>query len=1045
MQKLAEICIRRPVFATMLIVALVVVGLNSYRQLGVDYFPKVEFPIVNVTTTLRGASPEEIESQVTKPLEEALNTISGIDDLNSSSAEGISLISIQFVLEKDPEIAAQEVRDKISTVLAQLPKDADAPVVEKLATDASPVINVVLSANRDLREITKIADDRLKKNIESLTGVGQVRFVGDRKRQIQVILDPEKLQAYNLNVEQVRGGLAAQNIEVPGGRIDQGNRELSLRTMGRVEHPLDFARVVVGQFDGTPIRISDIAKVEDGYEEPRSLARLDGKPAVVLAVRKQAGTNTLDVIARVKERIEELKPSLPPDIEISYTRDQSGFINAAFHAVQEHLILGGIFAAIVVLVFIRSWRSTLIAAVAIPTSIISTYTLMQYMGFTLNQITMLALTLMVGIVIDDAIVVLENIFRQMEEKGMPPMQAAVHGTREIGLAVMATTLSLVIIFIPIALMPGIVGKFMSSFGYTAAFAIMVSLLVSFTLTPMLCSRFLKVDANPAHKKSKEGMFHKLLAMPYLRMLEWSMSHRWVIVVVSILVIASAGPMTSRMGIDFLPVEDQGEFEISVRMPIGSSLQGTDEVMRKIEEDLKALPGVRSLQTSIGADIQKKVDRGIVLVTLVDVTKRKFSQKQLMEQTRELLAKYKNDLLVSVQNPSLIQGGVDRDFQYSIQGPDLRRLEDYANRLIAKLRTVPGTTDLELTYEGGKPEVRVNINRDKAADLHVNVAQIANAMRVLVGGDNQVTTYKEGDDRYDVELRVSPEFRNSPRALERLYVPSSVLGNVPLSNVASLETGTGPSQIDRWNRQRRVLIQGNLSKGLALNDLLILVNREMDAMNMPPEYQHGAIGKSKELGRAMQNYIIAFFLSLVFMYMILAANYESFIDPVTILLSLPLSVPFALLALFLAGENFSIIYTSLGILVLFGIVKKNSILQIDHIKGLRREGMPRLQAIYQGCEDRLRPILMTTLALVAGMIPLALGTGAGAGTRRTVAIVVIGGQSLALLLTLLVTPVVYSLFDDLANLPLFRRIFRIAGADRPQVRAAGGESQAPAGD
>ncbi len=949
MQKLAEVCIRRPVFATMLILALVVVGLNSYRQLGVDYFPKVEFPIVNVTTTLRGASPEEIESQVTKPLEEALNTISGIDDLNSSSAEGISLISIQFVLEKDPEIAAQEVRDKISTVLSQLPQDADAPVVEKLATDASPVVNVVLSANRDLREITKIADDRLKKNIESLTGVGQVRFVGDRKRQIQVILDPERLNAYNLNVEQVRSALALQNIEIPGGRIDQGNRELSLRTMGRMERPLDFARIIVGTRNGAPIRVSDIAKVEDGYEEPRSIARLNGEPAVVLAVRKQAGTNTLDVIARVKERIEELKPLLPPDIKITYTRDQSGFIQAAFHAVQEHLILGGIFAAVIVLLFIRNWRSTLIAAVAIPTSIISTYTLMQYMGFTLNQITMLALTLMVGIVIDDAIVVLENIFRQMEEKKMPPMIAAVEGTREIGLAVLATTLSLVIIFIPIALMPGIVGKFMSSFGYTAAFAIMVSLLVSFTLTPMLCSRFLKVDETPSHKSSKEGVFHKIFAAPYLAMLAWSMKHRWVIVGISLVVMASMVPMMQRMGVDFLPVEDQSEFEVSVRMPVGSSLQGTEEVMKQIEEDLKALPGVRDLQTTIGADIQKKVDRGIVLVELVDVSQRKESQRDLMDRTRQILDKYKNDLLVSVQMPSLIQGGVDRDFQYSIQGPDLNKLERYANQLIAKLRTIPGTTDLELTYEGGKPEVRVNINRDKAADLNVNVAQVANAMRVLVGGDNQVTTYKEGDDRYDVELRVSPEFRNSARALERLYVPSATLGNVPLSNVASMETGTA-SQIDRWNRQRRVMIQGNLSKGLALADLLKIVDQEIASMNLPAEYQHGPIGKSKELGRAMANYVIAFLLSLVFMYMILAANYESFIDPVTILLSLPLSVPFALLSLFLAGENFSIIYTSLGILVLFGIVKKNSILQIDHIKGLRREGMPRLEAIYQGCED-----------------------------------------------------------------------------------------------
>lgn len=1037
MQKLAEICIRRPVFATMLIVALVVIGLNSYRHLGVDYFPKVEFPFVNVTTTLRGASPEEVESQVTKVLEEAVNTISGIDELNSTTAEGISVISIGFVLEKDPDVAAQEVRDKINTVLGELPDDADPPVVEKVATDAAPILNLVVSSRRDLREVTKIVDDQLKKNLESIDGVGQVRFVGDRKRQVQVIIDPERLYSYNLNVEQVRASLAAQNIEVPGGRVEQGNRELSLRTMGRMDRPADFSRIIVGTVNGSPVRISDIGRVEDTFEEPRSLALLNSSPAVVLAFRKQAGTNTLDVIARVKSRVDELRPSLPPDFELSYARDQSGFIEAAFHAVQEHLVLGGFFAAIIVLVFIRNWRSTLIAAIAIPTSIISTFTLMNYLGFSLNQITMLALTLMVGIVIDDAIVVLENIFRFMEEKKMSAMQAAVEGTREIGLAVLATTLSLVIIFIPIALMPGIVGRFMSSFGYTAAFAVMVSLLVSFTLTPMLCSRFLKVGARGGHG-TKGGFFDRIFAHPYQRALAWSLSHRWVIVALSVLVVLSAGPMIKSMGVDFLPSEDQGEFEVTVRMPVGSSLEGTEQVLRQVEADLNSLPGVRDKLMLIGSDFRRQVDRGTILLTLVPVSRRKDSQKQLMDSARDMLAKY-NDLIITVQNPALIGGQTDADFQYSIQGPDLNKLDVYTRNLMAKLKALRGMRDLNKSYESGKPEVRVQINRDKAADLGVNVASIANGMRVLVGGDDQVTTYKEGEDRYDVSLRVDRKFRNSAEAMTRLYVPSSALGNVPLANVAALEMGEGPVTIDRYNRQRRILIQGNMTQGLALGDVLKIAGTEMAAMNLPAEYRFGAVGKSKELGRAMQNFFIAFLLSLMFMYMILAANYESFIDPVTILLSLPLSVPFALLSLLLARENFSIVYTSLGILVLFGIVKKNAILQIDHIKGLRREGMPRLDAVFRGCEDRLRPILMTTAALVAGMIPLASGTGPGAGTRRTVAIVVIGGQSLALVLTLLVTPVAYTMFDDLVHSERWARVFGVFSRGGALLRRAVGNA------
>jgi HAE1 family hydrophobic/amphiphilic exporter-1 len=1007
------------VFATMLILALVVMGLASYRNLGVDLFPKVEFPTVTITTTLRGAAPEEVETQVSKRIEEAVNTISGIDELRSISSEGLSLIYVQFLLEKDPDIAAQEVRDKVAAVMRDLPRDVDPPVIEKIATDAAPVINVVVASGRDLRETTKIVDDQIKKNIESLAGVGQVRFVGDRQRQIQIWLNGDRLYAYNLNIDQVRNAVASQNVEIPGGRVEQGRRELSLRTLGRVERPEDFGRIVVATQNGVPIRISDIGRVEDGVEEPRSLARLDNTPAVVLEVRKQSGTNTVDVIHRVKERIEELRRTLPPDFQVTYVRDQSTFIEESFKAVQEHLILGGICAALIVLLFIRSWRSTLIAAVAIPTSIISTYSLMSWMGFTLNQITMLALVLVVGIVIDDAIVVLENIFRNMEEKGLPAFQAAIQGTREIGLAVMATTLSLVIIFLPVALMGGIVGRFMSSFGYTAAFAILVSLLVSFTLTPMLCSRFLR----PGDGGTKETVAFRMFARPYRRMLRWSLEHRWAVVALSVLVAVSSAPLFMAIGKDFLPVDDQSEFEVTVRMPVGSSLEGSDAVMRQLEEELRQLPGVKHLLTSVGSDTQRQVDRGSILVELAPIDQRKETQQQIMLQARRRVQKFR-DLVVGVQLPTAIQGATNQDLQFFIQGPDLDRLDRYAKQIKQKLATIPGVTDIDSTYESGKPEVRVRINRDRAADLNVPVASIANAMRTLVGGDPQATTYREGDDRYDVQVRVEQEFRNSARSMERLYVPSGTLGNVPVSNVAFLEEAVGPTRIERYNRQRQIFIVANLIEGQALSNVIPILEQTVRDLNMPPGYQSGLVGRSKEFGRAATNYVIAFLLSIIFMYMVLAAQFESFIDPVTILVSLPLSVPFALLSLLVMRENFSIIYTSLGILMLFGIVKKNAILQVDHIKALRAQATPRLEAILHGCEDRLRPILMTTASLVAGMVPMALGGGAGSGSRKTVAIVVIGGQSLCLLLTLLVTPVVYSLFDDLAHAAAWARLGRL---------------------
>ncbi len=1022
MQKLAQICIRRPVFATMLILALVVLGFDAYLKLGVDLFPKIDFPTVTITTILRGASPEEVETTVTRRVEEAVNTASGIDELRSISAEGVSQVYVTFVLEKDPEVAAQEVRDKVSAMVSQLPKDVDAPVIEKIATDAAPVITVAIASKRDLRETTKIVDDRIKKNIESIDGVGQVRFIGDRTRQVQVWLDGEKLYSYNLNVDLVRGALAAQNVEVPGGRVDQGRRELSLRTLGRIERPADFANIIVANVNNSPVRIRDIGTVEDGVEEPRSLARLDGRPAVALEVRKQAGTNTLDVIHAVKNRIDQLKAGLPPDFEITYAGDQSTFIEESFKAVQEHLILGGLCAAFVVLLFIKSWRSTLIAAIAIPTSIISTYTLMNLMGFTLNQITMLALVLVVGIVIDDAIVVLENIFRNAEEKKLPPMQAAVEGTREIGLAVMATTFSLVIIFLPVAMMTGIVGKFMSSFGYTAAFAILVSLLVSFTLTPMLSSRFLKPGNGNGGVSTKDTVLFRAVAGPYRRMLKWSMAHRWAVVAISVVVFLSSAPLFMLLGKDFLPNDDQSEFEITFRMPVGSSLEGTNAVVGDIESDLHHLPGIRNLLTLIGSDARKQVDRGSILVELVPVDQRRETQAQIMLMARERLLKFR-DLTIGVQPPSMIRGGgPNKDVQFFIQGPDFARLERYTAEVTRVLRETPGVRDLESSYEPGKPELRVQINRDKAADLNVNVASIATALRTLVGGDQQATTYREGEDRYDVQLRVQKQFRDSARALDRLYVPSATLGNVPVSNVVRIQEGGGPTQIDRVNRQRQIMISANLVQGQALSNIIPLLNRTVERLNMGPEYRSGLLGRSKEFGRASMGFVIAFLLSIVFMYMVLASQFESFVDPITILVSLPLAVPFALLTLVIANETFSIIYSSLGILMLFGIVKKNAILQIDHIKALRfKEGVPRREAILRGCEDRLRPILMTTAALVAGMAPMALGGGAGAASRRSVAIVVIGGQSLCLLLTLLVTPVTYSIFDDVARWSVFARL------------------------
>jgi len=1021
MQKLAEVCIRRPVFATMLITALVVVGAYAYSQLSVDLFPKVDFPIVTVTTTLRGASPEEIETEITKKIEEAVNTISGIDEIRSISTEGVSQVFVTFLLERDVEQAAQDVRDKVSAVLRDLPQDIDPPVIEKLDPDALPVMSIAVSAGRSAREITEIADKKIKQPIESVSGVGQVRFVGDRKRQIQVWIDAEKVQAYNLTIPQIEQALAAQNVEVPGGRVDQGKRELVLRTLGRVQRAEDFSRIIIVNVDGRPIRVADIGYVEDGVEEPRTLARLDGKEAVVLQVRKQSGTNTIEVVRKVKDRLAEIQRLLPPDFRVQVLSDQSVFVRNSFEAVKEHLILGGFLAALVVLFFIRNLRSAVIAAIAIPTSIISTFALMWYMGFTLNNMTMLALVMCVGIVIDDAIVVLENIYRFIEEKGIPPIVAAKVATADIGLAVMATTFSLIIIFLPVAFMSGIIGRFMKSFGLTAAFAVGVSLIVSFTLTPMLCSRFLSPDGHKGHS-SRQTKIYSLIDRSYSAMLDWSMRHRFLVALFALLIVASTIPLFQAIGKDFITQDDQSQFEVTVRAPEGLSLQATDELMRKIEEEIRKIPEVTNLMTTIGADAQRRVNLGTIFVQLKAIHEREASQQDIMERLRRSLVGY-HDLRIIISPPAAIGGGgrANADVQYAINGPDLSKLSEYSEKILQIARKIPGVVDVDSSIETGKPEIRAHINRDKASDLGVSVAAIASSLRTMVGGNDQATTYREGEDRYDVQLRLMLKDRNSPETISRIYVPSTKVGNVRLDNVVTLDEGTGPAQIERYNRQRQVTITANIERGQSLGAVLATLDREVAKLNLDPEYKFGVQGRGRELGRASSNFALAFLLSFIFMYMILAAQFESFIDPVTILLSLPLSVPFAIISLFATQQNLNI-FSALGILMLFGVVKKNSILQIDHIKNLRREGIDRRQAIRQGCRDRLRPILMTTFALVAGMLPMAVGAGAGANVRRSVAVVVIGGQTLCLLLTLLVTPVGYSLFDDVAQSPIWRKLF-----------------------
>lgn len=1011
---LYEICVRRPVFATMLVMSLVVLGLFSFRELGVDLFPKVDLPTVTITTRLEGASPEEIEDQITKRVEEAVNTINGIDELRSTTIEGQSQVFATFVLEKDINVAANEVREKVSGIVSQFPAGTDSPIIEKFDPDSAPVMAIVVSGARSAREITEIADKKIKRQMEIVKDVGAISLVGDRKREIQISINPDRLSAYNLSIQQIKDAIKKQNVEIPGGRITWDVREQGIRTLGRLERVPDFDNLIVADYKGAPVRIKDIGYVVDGEEEPRNISRLDNKNAVSLLIRKQSGTNTVQVTDRIKEKLGFIKNDLPDDIKIEIVKDQSKFIKKSVSQVEEHLILGSIFASIIVLLFIRNIKAAFIASIAIPASIISTFFAMRFMGFTLNNMTLLALSVCTGIVIDDAIIVLENIFRHIEEEKKSPFDAAISGTKEIALAVMATTLSLVVIFLPVAFMGGIVGRFWQSFGITATFAIAISLLVSFTLTPMLSSRLLKNIKKDENAKSKSSGFYSFIEKGYMWLLCWCLKHKFITVLIAGGILYSTVWIGGALKSEFIVDDDMSEFEVIVETPPGSSLKMSDETLRGLEAEVKNIPEVVHVFTTIGVKGQylSNVTDASIYIGLKHMSERKRTQQEIMQDARKRLKKF--NLRMSVQNISLVSGGGFRQtpFNLVMRGPELNKLDEYTKTLIKRLSGISGFVDTDTAQALRHPEVQVRIDREKASDLAVKVESIASALRTMVGGE-KVGLFREAGEQYNIRLRLLQDFRKDANQISNLTVPDSNGSLVKLNNIAKFDYGTSPAQIDRYAQERQITVISNLfgkPLGEAIND----ANKILKDMNLAPGYATSYLGRGKLMQEAFYNFMIAFVLSLVFIYIVLAAQFESFIHPVTIMASIFLSIPFGLLSLLLFGGTLNI-YSVMGLFVLIGVVKKNAILQVDYTNTLRARGMPRYDAQINANQVRLRPILMTTLAIIAGMLPVAIGRGDGSASRASMAIAVVGGQAFCLLITLLITPVVYAFFDDMKGL------------------------------
>jgi HAE1 family hydrophobic/amphiphilic exporter-1 len=1006
----ADVSIRRPVFAVMLIGGLVVLGMISIPRLGLDLFPRVEFPIVTVTTVLEGASPETMEREVSQVLEESINTIEGIRMLRSASSDSLSIIWVEFELEYDISEKAQGVRDKVAVVRGELPRDIDPPVVARVDPDAAPILAVMLAGPESIRAISEFADKRLKPRLERIRGVGSVTLVGDRQREIRVWIDPVRLGGYGLAVDDVLAALEREHVELPGGRIETARGEWALKTLGKLTRADQFGSIVVAERKGRVIHLRDVTTVEDGMAEERTLSRLNGLRGVSLLIRRQSGENTVAVADAVKAELEAVRSDLPAGYELVVALDSSIFITSAIRDVTIDLAWGAILASAVVLVFLRNPRSTLIAAIAIPSSLVASFTFFYFLGFTLNTMTLMALSLSIGLLIDDAIVVLENIFRHMEE-GEEPRSAASTGTAEVGLAVVATTLAICAVFLPIAFMSGIVGRFFREFGLVATCAVCTSTLVALTLTPMLCSRFLAAQRTPGRAYHWLESGYRRLESQYRRMLAWGLGHRLLVLGLALAAVVAGGFIARQVPIDFVLAEDRSEFNVWLKKPLGSSLEQTLGAVVAAEEEIRSLPEVTIVFSTIASGVTKRVNEAQLYVQLVHKSERDQSQQQIMADIRRRIGELDLGLQdYAVEEVPFINapGARSAQLMYSFQGPEIDRLQYYAKTLVERLRRTGGYADLYLSYETGKPEVALDITRERAADLGVPALQIGRTISALYAGF-EAATFEEGGERYDVRVQMRPEYRDDVDKLSLVRVRSTSGALVPLRNLVTARVGTGPVQIDRESRARAITLYGNL-EGKAAGEADAEVMQLVSELELEPGYRFEAVGPSKRLRETTAAVSFAFLLALVAIYMILASQFDSFVHPFTIMLSAPLSFIGAFAAIWIMGSSLDVM-GQIAFLMLMGIVMKNGILLVDYTNTLRARGRSMRDAVLEAGPVRMRPVLMTAVSTIFGMLPVALGQGDGSEWRNPMGIIAIGGLAASTLLTLLVVPVVYSLIDD----------------------------------
>jgi HAE1 family hydrophobic/amphiphilic exporter-1 len=1021
----------------MLVGGLVVLGIVSVPRLGIDLFPRVEFPIVTVATVLEGAAPETIEREVTEVLEESINTIEGIRTLSSASTDSLSLIYVEFELEYDIRQKAQEVRDKVAAVRGELPRDVEPPVVDRVDPDAAPILAVMLSGPQSIRALSELADKRVKARLERIPGVGSITLVGDRAREIRIWIDPLRLAGYGLAVDDVIAALQQGHVELPGGRLETGREEWTLKTLGKLTSAEQFGGLVVAEREGRTIHLRDVTTVEDGMAEQRTLSRLNGRPGVSLLVRRQSGENTVEVADAVKAALAELRADLPDGYQMAIAFDSSNFIRSAIRGVAIDIVYGVFLASLVVLLFLRNMRSTVIAALAIPSSLVASFTLFYFLGFTLNTMTLMALSLSIGILIDDAIVVLENVYRHME-KGETGARAASSGTAEIGLAVVATTLATCAVFVPIAFMSGVVGRFFREFGLVATCAVLASMLVALTSTPMLCARFLRAETPSGAAWNALEAGYRWLEAHYRRRLAWGLAHRPQVVGLAVAAVIGGVLLARSVPVDFVIAEDRSEFNVWIKRPLGSGVEQTRETVEGVERALRGMPEVRLTFATIGSGAKKRVNEAQIYVQLVHKSERERTQQEIMADVRERLASLGlglQDLAVEPIPLINVAGARNAQLMYAVRGPDVDRLHLHAGSLASRMRAAGGFSDVYLSYETGKPEVALDITRERAADLGVPVLQIGRTIAALYAGF-KAATYEEGGERYDVRVQVRPEYRDELGKLELVRVRSTSGALVPLPNLVSARVGSGPVQIDRESRTRSVMVYANLD-GKAAAEADAEVTRLASALDLEPGYEFDAMGPTRRLRETTAAVGFAFALALVAIYMILASQFNSFVHPFTIMLSAPLSFLGAFAAIRALGYSLDVM-GQIAFLMLMGIVMKNGILLVDYTNTLRARGLPLYEAVLEAGPTRMRPVLMTAVSTVFGMLPIAFGRGDGSEWRAPMGIVSIGGLTASTLLTLLVVPVVYTLFDEVGEWLRGRwlRLRGVRGA-APARRAASG--------